>query len=378
MGNRLMRYVPELVNRIKMYPKVAVFGARIVAREVAGLLMDEPYDVGISCFIVFDLNDNPESIMGIPVLKVEDAPDDLKDGLVIIASMEKSLNGITDGLYRKGFFNILPLTFESDIWSELRGNAYATWFEDVIGKPYRDIDDETANSTESLDELHLYRAVSIYDRILYEKDQDYSWEMPIQVGKLLTDKTICDLNDALGTDNISEKNARFCELTALYWIWKNDSSRYKGLCHYRRHFMLDENKRRILTGSDIDVVLTIPVFNEPDVYTVYSEDHEEADWKIMMEELERHAPDYVETAERLAKGNWYYAYNMFIAKEEVFNDYCSFLFPILFACEKRIGNKDDKYQNRYAGFLSERLMTVYFMKHTEYKIVHCRKHFVSY
>ncbi|MBQ0066990.1 MAG: DUF4422 domain-containing protein [Phascolarctobacterium sp.] len=39
-------------------------------------------------------------------------------------------------------------------------------------------------------------------------------------------------------DNISIKNPFYCELTGLYWAWKNLNCDYIGLSHYRRYFAI--------------------------------------------------------------------------------------------------------------------------------------------
>ena len=56
----------------------------------------------------------------------------------------------------------------------------------------------------------------------------------IQVGSAEEDFPGC-LRDDTG-DNIADRNASYCELTAMYWIWKNTDDPFKGLAHYRRYF----------------------------------------------------------------------------------------------------------------------------------------------
>ncbi len=65
-------------------------------------------------------------------------------------------------------------------------------------------------------------------------------------------------------------------------------------------------------------------------------------------------------------------------RKETLDDYCGWVFPILFACAAHGGKREDTYQNRYPGFLAERLMSFFFEKSRHrYKIVFADKNFLN-
>ncbi len=364
-----MSYWNKSLEKILNAGEIVIYGAGVMGKTVKYCLEGAPYYVTVKAFMVGSLNNNPDNIDGIPVIDIAHASL-YRNAWIVAALHEKYIMSALKLLSEKGFRHVVPLSFDSDEWSDIRGN----WFQ-YQKRRRKEI-------CVSLDEMfaerfQIYVAHSTADCILKEKAEERKFEIPIQAGAALTDKRIAMVMDNQG-ENISEKNKKYCELTALYWIWKNDSTQYVGLSHYRRRFDISEQMAAWLPESDIDVVFTAPVLNLNGVKRQYCHDHMESDWNRMMETLGCLFPQYLDTARRIEKGNYYYAYNMFITRREILNKYCEWLFPILFCCESEIGERQDTYQGRYIGFLAERLMTIFFEHHKDdYKIAIARKHFIS-
>ena len=345
---------------------VVIYGAGLMGKALKKCL-EFTWNSSVICFLVQSSDENPEQIDGVPVISLDYAKD-FKDKQVLIALHEKHMNSALESLKEKGFTDLTPVSFDSDLWTELR-ESYIQKEWESNGRSYRKLNAKLQEA------MHLYVVHSIYDKALKENITYNSCEIPIQVGKALTEKKLYDITDDIG-DNISERNRRYSELTALYWVWKHDKSRYAGISHYRRKFCIDDNQLEHLLQSDIDVVVTVPIMNFKTVKEQYCLDHSEEDWKILTEAVKQLYPEFMVAFRDVEKGNWYYAYNMFIARKEILNEYCAWLFPILEYCDKRINSKDDVYQERYAGFLSERLLTV-FLTHNErrFNIAISDKHF---
>ena len=207
--------------------------------------------------------------------------------------------------------------------------------------------------------------------------------MPIQVGKALSAADLHIQGDDTG-ENISRKNPHYCELTALYWAWKNlKKTDYIGLCHYRRYFDFTPGLYReryiIRTGQlgksqrlpvlkklfrKYDIILPIPMVFKESVRKHYDRCHVGGDLEVLREVIGELTPDYLEAFDAVINQNNKLAgYNMFLTGWDHFNRYCEWLFPVLSELEKRIDISDDPYQSRIFGFMGERLLNVYCRRH---------------
>lgn len=365
-------------KRVSIEKRYFIYGAGDVAREVLYCLQREPFNLKIEALIVSDAYaDSKREIDGVPVISCDDLRN-VDDVQVIVAVLEKYREDICIRLKRIGVENPILMTFESDLWCEERGKVYAIYRQRWENSLYILLQDGISHLSKGYGKrksLVIYIVKSHMDKPLKENACNQEWERDIQVGAALTKLKIADTTDCSG-NHISKKNRQYCELTAQYWIWKNASAGYVGLCHYRRRFALSKEDVDNLVGSCVDVVVTNPVVNVPDVLTMYGKNHILNDWEIMKDGIRKLCCEYLKSLEYVERSTYYIPYNMFIMRKDVLDRYCEWLFPILEYCETMCEPKEDSYQNRYIGFLAERLMTIYLYHHREaLVIVFSKKHF---
>lgn len=177
------------------------------------------------------------------------------------------------------------------------------------------------------------------------------------------------LGDDTG-DSISHKNPYFCELTGMYWLWKNDTSTdIIGISHYRRYLISESGSLftepeilKLLSEYDM---LTTKLLTLPKPYLEgFSANHHAKDLYAAGNAIKALCPDYFPVFDELIHGPHTYFGNILITDKKTYDCYCSWLFPILFAVEKQTDFTGyNNYQKRLFGFLSEFLQTVWIHYH---------------
>ena len=202
--------------------------------------------------------------------------------------------------------------------------------------------------------------------------------LPLHVGaegKRNPDGTPLDFGFAKDNtgDNISWLNPYFSELTGLYWAWKNLEADYIGLVHYRRMFSGSHPDRNDISGSAITSQQLAPMLDRYRVFVPkkrryyietlashYSHTHDGLHLKICRCIIERRHPEYLDSYDRVLKRSWGYMFNMMILPRDLLDEYCSWLFDILFILFKNVDHENmTAFEKRFPGRMSEILFNVW-------------------
>ena len=224
-----------------------------------------------------------------------------------------------------------------------------------------------------MDEKKVRIVIAAHKKYQMPTDPMY---LPVQVGAAGKESIGYQRDDE--GDNISSLNPFFCELTGLYWAWKNLDAEYVGLAHYRRHFSKHPHdkdkwnsilKEKEITGDLERIRVFVPKKRKYYIETLYSH-YAHTHHIFQLDEtrkiIEKDKPDYLECFDRAIKQRWGYMFNMMIMEKALLNKYCAWLFDILFELRDRLGEKDlTPFHSRYYGRISEIIFNASLLKQLE-------------
>lgn len=181
-------------------------------------------------------------------------------------------------------------------------------------------------------------------------------------------------SDTVG-ENIGQLNPFFCELTALYWIWKNYNASPDiaiGLCHYRRFFSsetllniflkkpLEVAEASLYLGEN-DLIIPQKTFIVDGLYGHYAGSHLIGDMDLMLKIIsDQKNLNLDDLKSYLVNEKWLAPFNMLISKKSILDAYCDWAFPVLFEVFECINMVDrSPHQKRAIGFLAERLFNIW-------------------
>ena len=220
--------------------------------------------------------------------------------------------------------------------------------------------------------------------------------IPVRCGAVFDKNNTSILGDDTG-DNISSKRMSFCELTVLYWAWKNTSADYYGLCHYRRYLAFTDEKFEKASSehdnncvklnnfdeiysdkyginrnniekyvNDYDILLCESIdlnkYNTTNYGAMKSSPdyHNMSDVDLAIEIIKEKYPHMSSSVDKYMHGTKSRLYNCFVMRKDIFNDYCEWIFDILFELEHRIDmSKYSMQKFRTPGTIGERLLGIY-------------------
>lgn len=191
-------------------------------------------------------------------------------------------------------------------------------------------------------------------------------------GGALRNNYLYNIIDNTG-DNISIENPYWGELTGLYWIWKNYEFKDDdiiGFGHYNKILDISENDVQQKFNNGIEWIALKPFGINAHTYT--------EDIKVLREVIKTKFPKYLKAWDEIydergaGRGLNCSGLELFYTTKTEFNNYCKYLFDILFEVKEIIRDVDrSPYDKRYLAFLGERLLSVY-LKADNKNVFYCK------
>ncbi|MBR5407183.1 MAG: DUF4422 domain-containing protein [Lachnospiraceae bacterium] len=212
-------------------------------------------------------------------------------------------------------------------------------------------------------QLKNYVISSPADMALEEAFDGSEFDIHIQAGAALTGDRTCDINDHDGfAESISDRNQRYSEATAMWWIMKHLDTPYVGIAHYRRRFALSDDQISGYIEDGVDIITTNALDMEISIEEAYRELHYSKDWDLFMNILGIYSPKDVPLAKEVFSSTLIHKCNINIFRRELYSAFCNWAFPILDCFYNKSPRKTDLYQRRDVGFIAERLSHLFVEK----------------
>ena len=176
-------------------------------------------------------------------------------------------------------------------------------------------------------------------------------------------------------ETISQENPHCDELTVTYWAWKNCHDAFKGIAHYRRYLAARPEEVDALLSGKADVLLPLPFACWPDTSTQYGRYNTPEAVAAMHAALAAIHPSEADKAREILAGPYLYNYNMLLARADVFDDYCAWMFPVLAHVRTHAPELfPPDTHTRVCGHLGELLLSIYMMARKDrLRILHVPK-----
>lgn len=402
---------------------ILIYGAHLVALECYRHLCRCGCGDRVIGFAVSDIQDNPDELEGKPVKSISDYISHADKCTVVIAMPRKYHNVVESGARDLGFDDFVHIGLEDmslikGDWLisscsnllpfEIRKSSNdPSWLDALVEGPFttsrfkyptlyycdvqemineslryielygaeiegvtglKDLDSPGMNTPNINPEqiLNVFMAVDTNNVENVRDGALVPWIKPILVGCVGSVNIDGCSRDDEYEGNLSGKNLIFAEMTGAHWIWKmaNDSE-YKGLCHYRRFFDLTEVDILKMKEAVIDALLTTPRFVPGGIRKMFVAETPVKSYVInsMLDSVEKFSPGERDDFDAYLNSHFYFPNNMVIAKSELYDEYCEWIFPILIRMleidlETGYGHDDD----RHIAYAAELLTSFFFMK----------------